>query len=136
MGLFDLLFGPRRPAWQATYQKIKDLGSALVHELPTADEHYEVLRPRVDVVFCGRDVNGAIDRYNSEHGTTIAHNPRNHTFIWCSGPAAVKPLEGKYSPLCKYVVFLVGDDQFWDRVGLADEVGHLLMGERSHWMGE
>ncbi|MFH2126996.1 MAG: hypothetical protein ABIK12_10795 [Pseudomonadota bacterium] len=136
MNFLSRLFGSWPPAWQAPYKELKAVGDRLVQQLPIADQHYEVFKPRCEIVLCGRDVNGAIDRYNAENGTTIEHNPRNHTFIWCSGPAPAKPLVGKYSPLCKYVVFLVGDDQFWDRVGLGDEIGHLLMGERSHWMGE
>lgn len=124
---------PDRPAWADDYEALKALGSKLATSLPIQADYYQHLPVKVDIVFAGRDVNGAIDRFNAENGTEIKHNPKNHTFFWAAGPDWAG---AGYSPRNRYVVFLVGDEKLWDRVGLADEMGHVAQGERSHWLGE
>ena len=121
--------------WKGPYEEIKRLGDVLVQEIPVTKDFYSVypLCPRVHIVLCGRDVNQAIALYNQEYGTDIKPNPANHTFVWASGPDAMSI---GFSPRNRYVAFIVGDDLHWDRVGLSDELGHILFGERSHWLGE
>lgn len=133
MGWLANALGLGKPAWDAPYEALKAQGSAFCTAIkPLVSAHYyEHQQVKVDLVFCGKDVPGAVARFNQEADLNIG--PRDHSFVWAGGPDNA----GKgYSPRNRYVIFLMGDDQLWDLFGLGHEMGHVSRGDRVHLKGE
>lgn len=136
-----------RKEWEDAYKEFGDAGGKLVAKLPIPDEYYEVkeISPNIHFVFVGRAGDSfvkAVQRYNKDHGTNI-EPPYKHKWAFTAMYGPNDASKG-YSINNRYVVFIAGGpstvhkDQrmLWDRSALADEMGHILYGNQSHFLRE